>query len=100
MGVRGPKVNARGSGVICLDVTFKKRQAMKQRPKFEFGEKIKIISTQPTTRDVLGQIGAVVGKAQDENGRWSYAVWVYRDEICWSMNEEELETTGEFDSNR
>ena len=55
------------------------------------------MSRHQSKQEVLGEIGAVLGKAQNEAGQWSYAVSVYRDGICWSMNEDELEAVGEFD---
>jgi hypothetical protein len=70
---------------------------MTNKARFKFYEKVKIISTLPNKQKVAGEIAAVLGKAQNDNGEWSYAVSVYRDNRCWSMNEEELGFTGEFD---
>jgi hypothetical protein len=67
------------------------------KSKFDFYEEVKITSTLPSKQEVSGEVSAVLGKAQNDNGDWSYAVWVYRDSICWSMDEHELESTGEFD---
>jgi hypothetical protein len=67
------------------------------KPKFDFYEKVRITSSLPSKQEVAGEVGAVLGKAQNDNSDWSYAVWVYRDSICWSMHEHEMESTGEFD---
>ena len=66
--------------------------------KFDFYEKVRISTTDPGKQSENGQIGAVLGKAQDDDGIWSYAVWLYRKSLCWSFNEGELASTGEFDS--
>lgn len=66
-------------------------------PKFGFYEKVRIISTVPQAKKVSGEIAAVLGRAWDKQSNWSYTVHVYRDGICWSFGEEELEPTGEFD---
>ena len=71
---------------------------MTSRPKFEFYEKVRIISTTPRAKEVFGEIAAVLGRAANEQGRYYYAVFVYRDQICWEFKEEELEATGEFDT--
>lgn len=71
---------------------------MKSRnSKFEFYERVKILSAHPNLEEVSGEISAVLGKAENEEGKFSYAVFVYRDEKCWSVREEDLESTGEFD---
>ena len=66
------------------------------KSKFDFYEKVKIVSSDPNLRKGAGEISAVVGKAE-EVGNISYAVFVYRDERCWSTQEEDLESIGEFD---
>ena len=67
------------------------------KPKFEFFEKVKIIATDPKKQEIAGRIGAILGKSENEAGQWSYAVHIYGDDISWHLNEDELETTGEFD---
>lgn len=64
---------------------------------FGFYEKVKISSTDARKAGVWGEVGAVLGQAQSAHGRWSYAIWVYRDSLCYSTDEEELEPVGEFD---
>jgi len=65
--------------------------------KFKFYEKVRISSTTPAKAKVNGQLGAVLGMAQADDGRWSYAVSIYSTGICWSCWEDELVATGEFD---
>ena len=71
---------------------------MASRPKFEFYEKVRIISPSTQTAEVFGEIAAVLGRAANEEGKYFYTVFVYRDQICWQFREEELEGTGEFDT--
>ena len=65
--------------------------------KFKFYEKVRISSTAPGKSKVNGELGAVLGIAQGDDGKWSYAVSIYSTGICWSCWEDELVTTGEFD---
>lgn len=70
---------------------------MSTEPKFKFYEKVRISSTTSTKANANGELGAVLGMAQGDDGRWSYAVSVYSTGICWSCWEDELVATGEFD---
>lgn len=70
---------------------------MSSRSKFEFFEKVRIVTRSGTKQSVNGAIGAVLGKVQDEGGIWYYAVHVYGDNRGWDFVEDELEATGEFD---
>jgi hypothetical protein len=65
--------------------------------KFKFYEKVRISSAAPAKAKVIGELGAVLGMAQGEDGRWSYAVSIYSTGISWSCWENELVPTGEFD---
>lgn len=66
-------------------------------PRFDFYEKVIITTTDPTLSEVHGELGAVLGRACGEDGRWSYAVTIYRTGRCWSCMEDDLGTTGTFD---
>jgi hypothetical protein len=66
-------------------------------PKYEFYEKVQLATSDPTAREINGELGAVLGRTQSESGLWSYAVLIYRTRVCWSLQEEELLPTGEFD---
>ena len=71
---------------------------MSSTSRFGFYEKVRVRSRGSTHGPVGDEVGAVLGKAQGDDGCWSYAVYIYRLETCWSLDEGELEPTGEFDS--
>jgi hypothetical protein len=64
-------------------------------PRFAFFEKVRLDSPAATKAAVQGQIGAVLGRAQGDDGTWHYAVHIYATGICWSCSEHELSPTGE-----
>jgi hypothetical protein len=66
-------------------------------PRFDFYEKVVVTSVDSTKAEIDGQLGAVLGRACGDDGRWSYAVSMYQSGICWSCWENELQSTGEFD---
>ena len=66
-------------------------------PSFRFYEKVRINSGNGRLSEINGELGAILGRAQSEEGRWSYAVHVYRDGVCWSCDEADLVATGECD---
>lgn len=65
--------------------------------RYAFYEKVRIISDKPPLAEFNGRLAAVLGKAQDDEGHWSYAVHIYGETYSWSCNEGDLEPTGEFD---
>jgi hypothetical protein len=68
-------------------------------PKFNFKEIVRIVSQrEPVKQPVIGLVGYVSGRAQDENGLWSYTIFLYDLEECWSFDEEMLKTTANFDA--
>ena len=69
---------------------------MNQEPKFDFFEKVTISTANSAAQTVNGKLGAVLGRAQCDDGRWQYAVSVYDDDAVWSLEEAELTSTGEF----
>ena len=66
-------------------------------PKYQFYERVRISSKDPELTEVDGELGAVLGKSQNQAGSWFYTVFVYRTSICWVLPQGELERTGEFD---
>jgi len=66
-------------------------------PRFDFYEKVVVASADLAKAEIDGRLGAVLGRACDDDGLWSYAVSVYHSGICWSCSEDELLPTGEFD---
>ena len=71
---------------------------MPESAKFDFYEKVRIFPTEPGESGINGELGAIVGRVQDGDGAWSYAVYIYRDKECWSVIEADMHSTGEFDS--
>ena len=54
-------------------------------------------NARPRKASIDGKLGAVLGKAQGDDERWSYGVFVYDEREVWSCWEDELVPTGEFD---
>jgi hypothetical protein len=65
--------------------------------RFDWYERVRVATTDPTKAAINGRLGAVLGKAQGEDGRWSYGVFVDDQQRVWSCEENELISTGEFD---
>ena len=70
---------------------------MSAEPRFGFYEKVLVASADPAMTEIDGRLGAVLGRACGDDGRWSYAVSVYESGVCWSCREDELRPTGETD---
>jgi len=66
------------------------------QPLFGWYEKVRIQSTDPAKTSIQGELGAIFGMAQGDDGMWSYAVFIYNSKIVWSCFEEELLGTGEI----
>jgi hypothetical protein len=66
--------------------------------RFGWYEKVMVNSGDPAKNSINGKLGAVLGKAQSDDGRWSYAVSIYDSGIVWSCCDDELISTGEFDT--
>ena len=67
--------------------------------KFDFFERVKIIN--PLTykkkqANLKNALGTVLGKSQDDNGKWYYGVSIDNEVSSWSCEEEELESLGNF----
>lgn len=60
-------------------------------------ERVRVTSSDPEKAEIDGKLGAILGKAQDEDGRWSYGVFLYDLQVVWTCQEDELDATGEFD---
>jgi hypothetical protein len=67
------------------------------QPKYEFYEKVHVATSDPKAQEINGELGAILGRAANERGEWSYSVYIYRLCISWSFREDELIPTGEFD---
>ena len=64
---------------------------------FDWYERVRVATPDPAKAGIDGKLGAVVGKAQADDGSWSYGVFVYDEQVVWSCSEDELASTGEFD---
>lgn len=65
--------------------------------RFDWYERVRISTAEPAKTVINDHLGAVLGKAEDENGCWSYGVYVYQQRRVWLCREDELVSTGEFD---
>lgn len=63
-------------------------------PRFTFYEKVIVVTDDPDKETIAGQVGAILGRALESTGAWSYAVWIYSKSEVWGFNEDELVTTG------
>ncbi len=64
-------------------------------PKFQFFEIVRVTGDAPDLAEVRGEYGAIVGRADHEDGTYSYGVFIYREERCWQIEENALEATGQ-----
>jgi hypothetical protein len=65
--------------------------------RFDWYEKVRVATADLAKAAIDGKLGAVCGKAQGDDGRWSYGVFVYDEQVVWSCGEDELAPTGQFD---
>jgi hypothetical protein len=72
-------------------------QTNERSPKYNFYEKVWVVSCAPGTRTVEGELAAVLGRVPDERGNWFYGIHVYSTGEGWDVAEYELQSTGEFD---
>jgi protein-S-isoprenylcysteine O-methyltransferase Ste14 len=64
--------------------------------RFAFDEVVRIVSDDPELASINGERAVVVGRGEDPEQR-GYGVLVYRDARVWSVEEADLEPTGETD---
>ena len=62
-------------------------------PRFKFYEEVRITSSRPETVSVEGVVGVIFGVSEQE-GSWSYAVFILRLSEVWGLDEAEIESTG------
>jgi hypothetical protein len=65
--------------------------------RFDWYEQVRVESTEIAKDEINGKLGAILGKAQGEDGRWTYGVYIYDQGLVWSCTDEELSPTGKFD---
>ncbi|MGH3695389.1 MAG: Imm31 family immunity protein [Pseudonocardiaceae bacterium] len=69
----------------------------KATAKYEFYEVVRLEPRERSLERLRGQDGAVVGRAEDDLGNWTYGVHVYKLNEVWSFQEEDLRPTGRMD---
>jgi hypothetical protein len=57
---------------------------------FDWYERVRVATPDPAKASIDGKLGAVLGKAQGDDERWSYGVFVYHEREVWSCWEDEL----------
>ena len=65
--------------------------------KYRFYEVVQIADNCDRLKQLAGLEGAVMGMAQDEDGSWGYAVFIYQLGESWHVLEAELQPTGRMD---
>jgi hypothetical protein len=66
------------------------------KSKFAFYEVVKVRDMVGLSEKIAGREGAILGMSSDENGKWSYAVFIEGLEVCHSCEEDALDSTGKF----
>lgn len=65
--------------------------------KFQFYEIVRVAVAPENHAHVYDMEGAILGRAQDDNGAWTYAVHLYDLGSVWNFKEEMLQPTGRMD---
>lgn len=66
--------------------------------KYQFYEIVRVSRNCTRFEQLVGQEGAIMGMAQNEQGKWSYSVHLYEMDEGWHPLEDELELTGRMSS--
>lgn len=64
------------------------------KSKYEFYEVVKVISSKPSLQKIRGVEAYIIGKAEEDDGSWGYAIAL--PDKAWSVRENDIETTGRF----
>ncbi|EMI40269.1 Imm31 family immunity protein [Rhodopirellula sp. SWK7] len=67
---------------------------MDSEPKFAFYEKVRVNTGNPDLADINGMLAAVLGRAQNDDGSWGYAIHVYDRPTSYCASESDLTSTG------
>ena len=68
---------------------------MSDEPQFDFYEKVRVTSGNSELAEINGMLSAVLGRAQNDDGSWGYAIHVYDRPTTYSVAESDLTSTGE-----
>lgn len=65
------------------------------KPRFAFYEMVRVRTDSPTITSFNGLLAAVVGRVQNDDGSWGYAIHIYERQTTYSVAESDLVATGE-----
>ncbi len=68
------------------------------KPKFCFYEIVTVKNPQEKIKHLLDLEGAILGRANGEDGSWNYSVHIYSLGESWYLEEHELVSTNRFDN--
>lgn len=66
------------------------------KPKFQFYEVVRIKSNSAELTEIHSETGSILGISEHGEPEYEYGVLIDRDEVVWSISEQNLETTGTF----
>lgn len=70
---------------------------MPATPKFDFYEKVRVQSPDPSRSHLKGEVGVILGRVKtDDQESFLYAVSIDSSGQTWSLFEYELESTGQW----
>ncbi|HEU4558173.1 MAG TPA: hypothetical protein VFS20_10000 [Longimicrobium sp.] len=64
--------------------------------RFDFDDVVRVVSDNPELAEINGERGVVCGRG-DDTADPGYAVFIYREQLVWCVDEPDLEPTGERD---
>lgn len=67
-----------------------------QNPKYSFDEIVQIINSKHDDVTVLNMTGYIAGMAINDDGVWTYGVYLFELEEVWRFDEKDLSSTGKF----
>ena len=57
---------------------------MNGESRFDWYEKVRVVSARPAMASINGELGAILGKTETDDGRWLYGVHIYAEKVVWS----------------
>lgn len=64
--------------------------------RFDFDDVVRVVSDNPELAEINGERGVVCGRGDDTTNP-GYAVFIYREQLVWCVDEPDLQPTGERD---
>lgn len=71
---------------------------MSTEPRYQFYEVVRVQPTFSVLQHLQGLEGAVLGRSENPDGTWGYAIFIYTLNETWDLPEGFLEPTGRSDS--